>query len=229
MAKYYFGSIPLSTNNGETGVVLLETDANTVLTTSNSTAVTPTGLGATLGSRTLDGVAYGRGVGVSLGYTPAGTNGQIPIGATGSAPAMASITSSSLTITPGANTLNIEGAPGGWVYQQIATNQTFVNNVFYGNVNGGSATSIALPAAPVVGNMYRLLVCQPSAGGIVTTITQAAFQVILYGNLNTTIGVGGSLTSTQAGDCIELLCRTSVPGASFQFQVVSSLGNWTIV
>ena len=41
-----------------------------------------------------------------------GTNGQIPIGSTGLAPAWASITSASLVITPGAGTLNIEESGG---------------------------------------------------------------------------------------------------------------------
>lgn len=56
------------------------------------------------------GVILGQGAATNMVATAAGTNGQVLIGATGADPAFASLTStgSTITFTPGANTLNLE-------------------------------------------------------------------------------------------------------------------------
>jgi hypothetical protein len=56
------------------------------------------------------------------------------------------------------------------------------------------------------------------------TVAQGAGQEIFFGNTHTTVGAGGSLASTNAGDCITMVCLV----ANNTFYVVSSVGNITI-
>lgn len=94
------------------GVMALATDAEAIAGTVSNKAIVPTSLKAKLGAQTLNGAAYGTGTTAAVGWTAAGTDGQLLIAATGAAPAFASLTSTggSITITPGANTLNVDTA-----------------------------------------------------------------------------------------------------------------------
>jgi hypothetical protein len=56
-------------------------------------------------------------------------------------------------------------------------------------------------------------------------IAQNASQEIRFGDVVTTNGVGGSLASTNAGDCISLVCIT----ANTTWRVKNSVGNITYV
>ena len=58
------------------------------------------------------------------------------------------------------------------------------------------------------------------------SIAQNANQQINVGSASSTVGVGGSVASTNAGDCIELLCTTS--GASTVWRALSYVGNLTV-
>lgn len=83
-----------------------------------------------------------------------------------------------------------------------------------------SATiTLTLPALAGIGDEFRV------AGNIgLWTIAQNAGQSIQFGNINTTIGVGGSLAATNHGDCVELVCIV----ANTTFAVISSIGNITV-
>ena len=56
---------------------------------------------------------------------------------------------------------------------------------------------------------------------IIWKIAQNASQQIQFGNVTTTSGTGGSLTSSAAGDCIKLVCIT----ANTLWEVQSVQGN----
>jgi len=92
------------------GAVELATDAEAINGTDSTRAIVPTSLKAKLGVQTSNAMAYGGGTTGVIGWTAAGTDGQIIIAATGSNPDFGSLTStgSTITVTGGANTLNIE-------------------------------------------------------------------------------------------------------------------------
>ncbi len=56
-------------------------------------------------------------------------------------------------------------------------------------------------------------------------ITQAAGQQIFFGTTQTTLGGGGSLTSSATRDSIEIVCVV----ANLTWNVISSQGNITVV
>jgi len=94
------------------GVVELATDAESIAGADTSRPIVPSSLVAKLGAMTANTVPYGAGTAAALSWMAAGTDGQVIIGATGAAPAFASLTSSGgfITFTPGANTLDLNTA-----------------------------------------------------------------------------------------------------------------------
>lgn len=210
-----------SATTAATGVVQLATDGQTLAGVNTTNAVTPSNLSAKLGTQTLDGVAYGTGSTTALGYTAAGTNGQLLIGSTAAAPVFGNLTSTGGTIafTPGAGTLNLEVVAVGLMWTEIvgASATMAVNSGYIAN-NAGLVT-LTLPAVVAQGSIIR--VAGKGAGG--WQIAQAAGQTIFFGSTTTTTGVAGFLSSTNRRDCIELLCIT----ANTEFDVLSAQGNIT--
>lgn len=107
-----------------------------------------------------------------------------------------------------------------WV-NVTGTTQTVAPSTGYLSNNAGTVT-FSLPASSTFGDVFRIVGRQGA-----WTLTQAAGQQVLFGSGNTTAGAGGSLTSTNAGDCIELVATNT--SASSIWRVMSSLGNITIV
>lgn len=111
--------------------------------------------------------------------------------------------------------------PTPFAWSVIGASQTLAVGNGYLCTSGG-ALSLALPATSAVGDTIRVVldgstswrITQPNAG------TQ-----IRIGSSQTTLGVGGSLASTAAGDSIELVCET----ANARWAVVSMIGNITVV
>jgi len=128
--------------------------------------------------------------------------------------------SGGITTSASGNTLTITG-PSSVSWSNISASQTLVVNSGYFCSSGG-ALSLALPATSAVGDTIEVLLC----GSTSFTVTQAAGQQITLANTSTTAGVGGSLSSTQQGDAIRIICRT----ANLLWQVgPGSLGNLTMV
>lgn len=157
----------LVATTSQIGVTTLASTGQTIAGVNSTNAVTPLALQGKIGSQTTDGVAYGVGSSAAIAWTAAGTDGQVLIAATGAPPAFATITSSTLTITPGPNSLDIE-IGGGTVFMvtttdatptalgtfAIPTNQgiTLIAEVIgakadYSAAIGGSATATARRAA----------------------------------------------------------------------------------
>jgi len=87
--------------------------------------------------------------------------------------------------------------------------------------NKGTLLSMALPATSVTGKPIRI--SGMNAG--LWKITQAAGQVIHFGDVSTTTGTGGYIASTLMRDAVELVCVV----ADTEWNVISSVGNITVV
>ena len=127
------------------------------------------------------------------------------------------------TTTSGAgNTVTITSAGGGGLaWNVITASQTLaVNNGYFCAAPGG-ALALALPAVSAVGDTIAVSL----VGATSWTITQGVGQEMSYGNLVTTNGVGGSVTSTEQGDTIMFVCNV----ANVDWTIISSVGNPTLV
>src|SRR5438105_304650 len=127
---------------------------------------------------------------------------------------------SGITVNPGANTITISST-GGITWSVITVNQTAaVDNGYICNKAG--TLSLLLPATSAVGDMIRVTGINTALGW---QITQAAGQQVFFGTSSTTLGAGGSLTSSATRDAIEIVCIA----ANTTWQVLSSIGNITVV
>ena len=125
-----------------------------------------------------------------------------------------------VTGNPGTNTLTIT-IPGGGLQWFVST----VNTAMIGNsgyiANAVGQLQFLLPAVAAVGTIIRVVAV--TTGG--WQITQNNLQAIRVGNMATTAGVGGSLSSTSVGDAVEIVCVTANTG----WCVLSGIGNFAIV
>jgi len=190
--------------------------------TGTDVPVTDGGTGAS--SLTDHGVLVGSGTAAVTALT-VGTNGQVLVGSTGADPVFANITSgdSSITISEGAGTLDltVTGGSGSLAWTEVTgtTQAMAVHNGYI--LNNVALVTATLPATAAVGSIIRVV--GKGAGG--WTIAQNAGQSIVFNTSTTTVGVGGSLSSTNDADCVELVCTT----ANTTFTVMSSIGNITVV
>jgi len=126
----------------------------------------------------------------------------------------------SIITTGSGNTITITSSSGGITWNSISASQTLVvENGYF--CTGGGALSLALPATSSIGDEIIITL----DGSTSFSITQGAGQSIRIGNVATTAGVGGSLTSTQQGDTVWLVCQT----ANLKWNVLNSMGNPIIV
>jgi len=109
---------------------------------------------------------------------------------------------------------------GGFTWNEVTgTSQAAsVNNGYI--CNNASLVTVTLPDTAAVGSVVR--VAGKGAGG--WRIAQNASEIIHFGNVDTTTGVGGRLDSTDTNDAVELLCIV----ADTEWMVLSSQGNITI-
>ena len=116
--------------------------------------------------------------------------------------------------------VSIIGASG-LVWNLITVNTVGVTNNGYIAVSPGGALTVSLPAISAVGDIFELVL----DGAASWQLTQAAGQQVRYGNVTTTLGAGGSVSSTAQGDAIRLVCRA----ANTLWTALSWIGNLTIV
>jgi len=114
-----------------------------------------------------------------------------------------------------------QAAPGGlsWVVETTTSRAAAVNEGIITN-NAGLVT-ITIPDTAAVGDILKIT----NIGAGLFAIAQNASEYIQFGNVTTTVGVGGSITAIDAGDSIELVCTLANTG----WNVLSSVGNFTIV
>jgi hypothetical protein len=96
--------------------------------------------------------------------------------------------------------------PGTNFWINVATNtQALANNQGYITNNGATLVTYTLPATAAQGTIIEI--AGSSAGG--WTITQNAGQSIVVGVNTSTVGAGGSVSSTQPSNQIKLLCTVA--------------------
>ena len=108
-----------------------------------------------------------------------------------------------------------------WSVVTGATQAMAVDNG-YVSANVTIPVAFTLPATAAVGSIIRVA---GLAAGNGWTLAQNALQSIQIGSSVSTVGVGGSLASTNDNDCVHLLCAV----ADLTFLVISSMGNISIV
>lgn len=152
--------IGLAASTTQVGTIGIATDAEVTAGVVTDEAVVPSSLAVKLGTQTQYAIPIGEGSSANFNWTSAGTDGQLLIAATGADPDFASLTStgSTITITPGANTLNIDAATS------IATSYTCDSgsavpaaNVLTVTGSGGLTTSGAGSTITIVGTGEQLI------------------------------------------------------------------------
>jgi hypothetical protein len=111
------------------------------------------------------------------------------------------------------------GSINNWIDVTAASQAMAVNTGY--TANRGTLITFTLPATAAYGTVMRI--AYVGAGGY--KIAQNGGQTIHFGSTDSTLGIGGSVSSNTVGDCIELLCIT----ADTDFRVLSSVGNFTVV
>ena len=106
------------------------------------------------------------------------------------------------------------------MWQTIDASQTLVVNNGYMCIAPGGALALLLPATAAIGDILEVTL----DGSTSFTITQAAGQQIRYNNLETTLGVVGTLGSTDQGNTIRMVAQTAT-----RWNVISALGTLTVV
>lgn len=131
------------------------------------------------------------------------TNGQVVIGSTGSRPVLANLTAGSgVSINNTAGNITISSTGSGTGFTLVTgTTQNMSADAGYVTNNAGLVT-LTLPTTAAFGT--AISVVGLGAGG--WKIAQNASQTIHVGSSATTVGVGGSLASTNQYDSISLVC-----------------------
>lgn len=106
------------------------------------------------------------------------------------------------------------------IVDQATSSVTAVAGGTYVMDNGASLVTITLPTANVIGDRFTIV--GGSSGG--WTIVYSTGQSIIFGSVTTTVTTG-SLSSSNAGDNITLMCTTTNTG----FTVLGAVGNITYV
>lgn len=97
----------------------------------------------------------------------------------------------------------------------LASGNTYIIN------NGAVQVDLSLPLAAPIGSVYTII--GNSSGG--WTVSQNAGQRLHFGNQSTTLGGGGSLTSSHRYDCITIRCVAT----NAEFVCYAAQGNLTVV
>ncbi len=143
-------------------------------------------------------------------------DGQIYIGATSGHPIAENITAGTgISITNAANSITIAASGGGltWSTVTAATSTPAINT---GTIANHAATPLVatLPATAPIGSIVAV---QGLAGSGGWTLTANTAQTIQFGNTSTSSA--GSLSSTNAGDSIWVVCLV----ANTTWGVISSV------
>lgn len=203
-----------------------------ILGTANQVAVTGSAATETISligpytpsTYTAHGVLIGEGTS-SIVAAAVGTNGQVLLGSTGADPVFGTLTTTTgVSFTTGAGALAINIATGGFaVVDQTTASVALAVQKMYIIDAGASLVTLTLPATAPQGSVIKIV--GSSAGG--WRVAQNANQKIRLASNSTTTGVGGSVSSTNINDCIEMVASTG--GASTVWTIASSSGSLTFV
>lgn len=116
-------------------------------------------------------------------------------------------------------TFTVTGGGQPWVDVTGTTQQMAVNTGYV--ADNSMLVTLTLPATAVFGSIVA--VAGKGVGG--WTIAQNANQTVNCGANASSVGTGGSISSTNANDCIYILCTT----ANDIWTMINSVGNLTLV
>lgn len=176
-----------------------------IIATTGGLTATAGGLTVTAGTITTPFTSYGALVSNTSGVITdaAATSGYVLTGNSGSVPtfqALPSYITWSTVVSP---------------TQTLASGHGYIAN------DGATLITFLLPTTATVGTLISI---QGSGTGL-WTVTQNAGQTIHFGAINTTTGTGGSLSSNNQYDSIDLLCIT----ANTDWVVRSAIGTLSYV
>ena len=204
---------------GGTGITTSAAILNT-LTVTLDTPVSPTNGGTGLTAVLNHSLVVGSGA-AAMTELGVAVNGQIPIGSAGLDPVLANITGTgAITVTNGAGTISIGG--GGTIWNVITVNLNPMINYNGYICNKAGLLTLTLPTVAATGTTLRVTGMNTALGW---SIAQNAGQQVHFGNLSTTAGVGGSISSTLTRDSIELVRVVE----NLEWGVISAIGNLTVV
>lgn len=149
------------------------------------------------------------------------TDGQLLIGSTGNAPAASTLTAGAgISVSNASGSVTISATGSGMAFEVVtdATKAMAVSTAYGANRGGG--VTFTLPSTAAAGSVIEIV----GMAGL-WALAQNAGQTVYIGDTNTTTGVGGSLTATNAGDCMTIRCIV----ANTDFRITSWCGNITIV
>lgn len=195
----------------------------TAIANSASSIIAPANGGTGVVSPTIHTLPVAQGA-ANFHFLGPLTNGQLLIGSTGLDPVPATLTAgTNVSIVNAAGTITISstGLAGfSWSVVTGLTQAMLPNNGYIAN-NAGLIT-LTLPVTSAVGDEIDII--GKGAGGWM--IAQNAAQSIVLGNQTTTVGVPGSLASTNAKDSFYMICTV----ANTEWTVGSGpQGNITVV
>lgn len=155
--------------------------------------------------------------------TSLATNGQVIIGSTAGAPAAATLTAGAgIAIANGSNTITISNTGAGFTWHDVTGGSATLAAQNGYIADAASLTTFTMPSNNAIGDTIRVV--GKGAGG--WTIVYGANQNIIFGNKTSTTTTG-DLASTNANDCVELVCTTASATQPI-FTVISSIGNITV-
>lgn len=154
--------------------------------------------------------------------TALAVDGQLIIGSTAGSPAASTLTAGTgISITNASNSITIAVTGSGFTWTDVtgATQTLSVENGYISDRGGG--VTFTLPATASLGDGILIV------GKLgLWTIAQNALQQIVVGSASSTIGVTGSVASTNVGDCVSLIAIVS--GTSTVWRANSFVGNLTV-
>jgi len=207
--------------NPSAGTDLFTMTSAGVITLNNDLDVTEGGTGVS--TLTSHGILMGNGAG-DIQATAEPSNGQLLIGKTGDFPQLAQLMPGmGISISSGAGSITVSAWGGGvsWTVETVDLNFTANKGII---ANKAGLLTVTLPATGAIGDILEITGINTAVGW---RIAQNANQQIYFGTQSTTVGVGGYIESLNIHDAIKLVCVVS--GASTRWQVLSSIGNMTIV
>ena len=207
--------------NPSSGDALVSVTSTGVITLFNDLDVTEGGTGVS--TLTSHGILMGNGAG-DINATAEPSNGQLLVGKTGDFPQLAQIQPGpGIAITSGAGSITVSAWGGGvsWTVETVNLNFT-VNKGIVANKAG--LLTVTLPATAAIGDILEITGINTAVGW---RVAQNANQRIHLGAVSSTVGVGGYIEATAIRDSVKMVCV--VAGASTEYNVLSSVGNITIV
>ena len=155
------------------------------------------------------------------------TDGQLLIGNTGNDPTAAVPTSgigASVAGNSGGLTINVKAfACNGAVVAGATQVLPSVGGTYFYIASNAAPVAFSLPGTVNQFGMGFIITSRAAGAGWTITQSNAAHQ-IFFGDKATTLGAGGSLSSTSVYDVVQII---SV--GNFIYQVIASIGNITVV